>query len=299
MNDAVNSTMNDAIRRFSGPFSFLSNFQPVPIEYEGLTYPSVEHAFQAAKTGDPAARQRVQAAKSAGDAKRLGRTVTLHNWTEERRLDIMEQLLRKKFSIASRESERLYHLLLGTGGYWLEEGNTWGDRFWGTVNGEGTNYLGSLLMIVREDLRQVIQRQIQTPIQVKKVEQWELNKTRQLDARLKREPFFTPEIHRQLRNLPVYIGRPSMWGNPYTHHQDGTAAKYVVRDRTEAIANYETYLLGDSTLLAMLPTLRNRTLACWCKPLDCHGDVLARMAEGRLSWSLERRVGMYAGVKLN
>ena len=40
--------MND-IREFRGEFSWLSNFYPVQIEYEGLTYPSVEHAYQAGK----------------------------------------------------------------------------------------------------------------------------------------------------------------------------------------------------------------------------------------------------------
>lgn len=33
------------------------------------------------------------------------------------------------------------------------EGNTWDDTYWGVCKGVGTNYLGKLLMIVRNDLK--------------------------------------------------------------------------------------------------------------------------------------------------
>ena len=35
----------------------------------------------------------------------------------------------------------------------LVEENTWGDSFWGTVNGRGENQLGQILMDVRAKLR--------------------------------------------------------------------------------------------------------------------------------------------------
>ena len=38
------------IGEFDGKFRFLSNFYPSPIFYDGILYPTVEHAFQAAKT---------------------------------------------------------------------------------------------------------------------------------------------------------------------------------------------------------------------------------------------------------
>lgn len=44
--------MSDAIDRFSGPHRFLSNFYPSPIIYDGVAYPTVEHAYQAQKTLD-------------------------------------------------------------------------------------------------------------------------------------------------------------------------------------------------------------------------------------------------------
>ena len=43
--------------------------------------------------------------------------------------------------------------MIETGDEYLEEGNTWGDRIWGTVNGKGQNNLGKILMRVREELR--------------------------------------------------------------------------------------------------------------------------------------------------
>ena len=68
----------------------------------------------------------------------------------------------------------------------------------------------------------------------------------------------------------VYVGRPSRWGNPFRIGRDGS--------RAEAIAKYEAWVLERSDLLAALPTLRGRDLACWCAPLPCHADVLLRLA---------------------
>ena len=48
--------MESEILSFDGEFAFLSNFSPSLLEYEGLTYPTLEHAFQAAKSLDPARR---------------------------------------------------------------------------------------------------------------------------------------------------------------------------------------------------------------------------------------------------
>lgn len=41
---------NNRINSFSGSHAFLSNFESAPIFYDGLSYPTVEHAYQAAKT---------------------------------------------------------------------------------------------------------------------------------------------------------------------------------------------------------------------------------------------------------
>ena len=81
----------------------------------------------------------------------------------------------------------------------------------------------------------------------------------------------------------VYIGRPSKWGNPFSHLPN-TLAEFRVSSREEAVGKYEEWLRTQPDLMASLPELRGKRLGCWCKPKACHGDVLARLADeqGRL-----------------
>ncbi len=137
------------VSSFRGPYRFLSNFYPAPVEFEGQRYPTVEHAYQAAKTPDAALRKRIREARNAGTAKMLGQRVPLRKDWERVKLDVMLDLLRKKFCRPS-----LSDLLLATEDLRLVEGNTWNDRFWGAVDGKGKNHLGRLLMQVRDELRQ-------------------------------------------------------------------------------------------------------------------------------------------------
>jgi ribA/ribD-fused uncharacterized protein len=138
------------ITNFSGEFSFLSNFYAWPVEFEGAVYDSVECAFQAAKTTDLALRRNFEHMKPA-EAKRAGRKLPLRLTWDMIRLDIMEQLLRRKFEV-----EPMRGKLLSTGEAELIETNWWRDRFWGVYNGAGENHLGKLLMKVREELRKVV-----------------------------------------------------------------------------------------------------------------------------------------------
>ena len=82
----------------------------------------------------------------------------------------------------------------------------------------------------------------------------------------------------------VYIGRPSEWGNPFSH-LEGTLAKFKVKDRDEAVEEYERYLLRKledpvhgKAFRNGLKRLRGKDLVCWCKPARCHGDVLLKYA---------------------
>ena len=136
------------IDSFRGEYRFLSNFYPAAVELYGETYPTVEHAYQAAKTNDPAARERIRWAQRPGDAKRLGQSVQIRSDWESVKVDVMRGLLVKKFS-----DRRLADMLLKTGDEELVEGNYWGDRFWGVCGGDGDNWLGRLLMEVRRELR--------------------------------------------------------------------------------------------------------------------------------------------------
>ncbi len=133
-----------AIRRFTGEYRFLSNFFPCRITYEEITYPSTEHAYQAAKCIFRKDKHRI-AELTAGEAKREGRKVELRPDWEEVKLQVMEDVLRLKFF----GNKSLAAKLLATGDQELIEGNTWGDTFWGVCKGVGENHLGKLLMKVR------------------------------------------------------------------------------------------------------------------------------------------------------
>ena len=141
-----------AITSFRGKYHFLSNFHLVEIELDGEIYPTLEHAYQAAKSTDPVVRAAINAmvtpglARSAGCSKLIGDTFR-PDW-DQARIGIMHALLRKKFA-----HPELAEQLLATGDAHLEEGNNHGDTFWGTVSGEGENNLGVLLMVVRAELQ--------------------------------------------------------------------------------------------------------------------------------------------------
>ena len=138
------------IDQFTGDYDFLSNFHPSPIEVDGVVYPTVEHAFQAAKTFDRTEKQSVAEAATPGLAKRLGRKVRLRPDWERVKVGIMEDLVRLKFTTHADLREKL----LATGVAGLIEGNTWNDRFWGVCRGQGRNELGKILMRVRAKLGQ-------------------------------------------------------------------------------------------------------------------------------------------------
>jgi len=137
------------IESFTGEYYFLSNFYPSPIKCEGITYPAVEHAFQAAKTLDKSKRKEFLHIKP-GEAKRKGKRLKpLRDGWDKIRFGIMEEMLRLKFT----KHESLKEKLLATGDEELVEGNDWNDRVWGKVDGVGENHLGRLLMKIRAELR--------------------------------------------------------------------------------------------------------------------------------------------------
>lgn len=84
----------------------------------------------------------------------------------------------------------------------------------------------------------------------------------------------TTVIHKNDKREPgveyVYIGRPSQWGNPFTIQTHG---------RVGAIDKFRYWILQQPDLIGLMPSLKDRTLICWCKPEACHGDVLAELAD--------------------
>lgn len=102
----------------------------------------------------------------------------------------------------------------------------------------------------------------------------------------------TIELHDGPNNY--YIGRGSILGNPYTHIKDKkTLALYVVKDRDEAISKYSSYydvMYGSNkeftkTIDEIYEKYKNGEtiyLECYCKPLPCHGDIIAQKLQQRL-----------------
>lgn len=81
----------------------------------------------------------------------------------------------------------------------------------------------------------------------------------------------TRVVHWRAEPFDVFIGRPSIWANPFRIGQDGT--------RFMVIEKYRAWILTQPHLLARLPELKGKTLGCWCKPQACHGDVLAELVD--------------------
>lgn len=135
----------EPIDRFDGDYAYLSNFYTSYLLYEGIVYPSVEHAYQAAKTLDLVLRKEISDFLSPGQAKRVGQRLVIREDWEEVKLRVMGRLLLTKF----RPSSMVAWKLELTGERELIEGNHWGDTFWGVCKGEGRNELGKLLMAVR------------------------------------------------------------------------------------------------------------------------------------------------------
>lgn len=138
--------MTPAITSFSGTYFFLSNFFPHPIYFDGSWWPTAEHAFQAAKTRDEGEREKIRSAKTAFEAKKLGRKAKMRLDWYSIRVDVMRRILREKFT-----NSQLRTMLHQTGEAELIEGNRWGDEFWGVCDGVGENKLGKLLMEIRKE----------------------------------------------------------------------------------------------------------------------------------------------------
>ena len=72
----------------------------------------------------------------------------------------------------------------------------------------------------------------------------------------------------------IYIGRPSIWGNPFKIGKNSTS-------REESLVRYRIYAKENIIIQKRLMELEGRILGCWCKPLACHGDILIEMIKER------------------
>ena len=86
----------------------------------------------------------------------------------------------------------------------------------------------------------------------------------------------------------IYIGRPTKWGNPYSHLPN-SGAQHHVETREQAVDAYRDWLRqrvrdGEPGLIEALASLHGQRLGCYCYPEACHGDVLAEAA----AWAVEQ-----------
>ena len=100
----------------------------------------------------------------------------------------------------------------------------------------------------------------------------------------------TTVVHCKKEDYDVYIGRPSLWGNPWSH-KEGTQAEYKVETREDSVDCYRQWLKGTDfedvlqdkrrAIMKRLQELKGKKLGCWCSPSSCHGDVLSELVEER------------------
>lgn len=79
-------------------------------------------------------------------------------------------------------------------------------------------------------------------------------------------------VHCKKAKYDTYIGRPSVWGNPFVIGKDGS--------RAEVIAKFRVWFYTQPELLKKAKDeLFGHVLGCWCgKEEDCHGDIIAEVA---------------------
>lgn len=137
--------------RTDDPYGCFSNFAAYPIEIDGKEWPTSEHYFQAQKFRDSERRERIRNTPSPMIAARLGRNrkARLRDDWEAVKLDIMRTAVRTKFT----QHADIRDTLLSTGNVEIVE-HTTNDNFWGDGgDGSGKNWLGRILMEIREELQ--------------------------------------------------------------------------------------------------------------------------------------------------
>ena len=141
------------IDSFRGKYFFLSNFFMKPIYFESLWYRSSEHAFQTQKATNEKDKQYMLNAQEAWQAKQRGNEIPCRADWDSNKMVVMYDILRCKFT-----DDILAKKLIATDDALLIEGNWWDDRYWGmtrdfTGKWKGENFLGQLLMKVRNEIR--------------------------------------------------------------------------------------------------------------------------------------------------
>lgn len=141
------------IKQFTGDYHWLSNFARCEINLNDKKYPSVENAYQSEKSEDPEWKELCQT-NTPSSVKRESKKlkINVEEW-DKRKMEVMKECIWQKF-----EQEPFKTLLLITYDDHIQEGNRWGDEFWGInlKTGNGQNNLGKLIMKKRSELRGIL-----------------------------------------------------------------------------------------------------------------------------------------------
>jgi len=145
------------IYKFADKYEFLSSFYSVNIKLNGKNYKSVEHAYQASKSENESEHEWIRNAPTASKAKSFGKKVKVRKNWDDIKYSLMLKLVRSKF-----KNPELRQMLLETGDELIIEGNYWHDNTWGNctcarcMDIEGKNWLGEILMKVRQEIKDEI-----------------------------------------------------------------------------------------------------------------------------------------------
>lgn len=134
------------IKEFQGEYRWLSNFAKVEVYWDNKKFPSVENAYQAAKNDDIKWHELCQT-QDEFFIKKASRGINIRPDWNIIKESVMFDLLNQKYN-----QEPYLTKLLDTNNLYIQEGNTWGDKFWGFClkTNKGENRLGKMIMEIRE-----------------------------------------------------------------------------------------------------------------------------------------------------
>lgn len=138
----------------------LSNFHEEPFSYAGLIWPAAENAYQASKFTPEHWGQflRLKPNEARTEGRRANGPWSSVEWNS-RRYNAMLGILAEKFA----QCPKAQACLLSTEHQHLEECNWWHDVYWGTCGGLGQNRLGEILMLIRESIQSLKNKESPCP----------------------------------------------------------------------------------------------------------------------------------------
>ncbi len=76
----------------------------------------------------------------------------------------------------------------------------------------------------------------------------------------------------------VYVGRPTKWGNPFSH-LPSSLARWTTPTRDDAVEAFRNQIASIPAIIEMARNeLKGKDLVCWCAPKSCHADILLEIA---------------------